>query len=240
MATYPTDGDRLVCIFLRSCAAKRPSRCSRSQDSSWTRTLFSNVSRLLESYRVELFHFQLQDPAGSTQGCGLCYALSHSLGRPLMEDTRTGWSSAPAPGARLGRQLTAHPSSSFSSSFRDIFSLEPPPPPLVLLHPPDLMSHRAASCRSEQLSGKDHLPTTISRSLWPSHTHMLRVPRSSSQKQVHPASHLTQDRLPMRSQCPDVAQTSGYLSLSHCLSKFSFCSRPPIATIAFWPNKHPV
>lgn len=129
MATYPTDGDRLVCIFLRSCAAKRPSRCSRSQDSSWTRTLFSNVSRLLESHRVELFHFQLQDPAGSTQGCGLCYALSDSLGRPLMEDTRTGWSSAPAPVPTLGRQLAPHPSSSFSSSFRDIFSLETPPPP---------------------------------------------------------------------------------------------------------------
>lgn len=169
-ATYPTDGDRLVCIFLRSCAAKRPSRCSRSQDSSWTRTLFSNVSRLLASYRVELFHFQLQDPAGSTQGCGLCYALSGSLGRP-------SWGTRAPVGLHLRPRLSRGDSSHLTTPLLLLLLLRPghfslSKPPFVLLHPPDLIPHPAASCRCEELSGKDHLPTTIPHSLGPpTHIH---------------------------------------------------------------------
>lgn len=87
-------------------------------------------------------------------------------GPPLTGDTRTGWSaSAPAP--CLGRQLPPLTPLLLLLLRPGHFPLEPP---LVLLHPPDLIPHPAASCRREEVSGRDHLPHDFSFS-WASYTH---------------------------------------------------------------------
>lgn len=217
---------------MRSCAAKRPSRCSRSQDSSWTRTLFSNGSRLLESHRVELFHFQLQDPAGSTQGCGLCYALSDSLSLSLMGDTRTGWpASASAP--VLCEIATTSP---LHLLLRPGHSPSRTPPRVATPSGSHIPSCRIVPLRRNFRRGSfaNH---DFSFSWALTHTH---APSFTKQlAKTGPTS------FPSRSgQTPDVVvlprcHTDVRLSLS--LSNFSSCSCPPIATIAFCPNnKRPV
>lgn len=110
--------------------------------------LFSRMSRarLLESHRVELFHFQLQVPAGSTQGCGLCYALSG----PPSWGTRApvgSLASAPLP-VWDGSHLTSPSSSPPSSCSVRTFPSRPLPPPsccytLRISYP--IPPHRAAA-----------------------------------------------------------------------------------------------
>lgn len=139
-------------------------------------------------------------------------------GPPLMGDTRTGWSaSAPAPVLGDSSHLThlTHPS---SSSVRGIFPLEHP---LVLLHPPDLLPHPAASCRREEVSGKDHLLTTISHSLGPS-TYMLSEFHEAAGRD---RSNQCTISLGTDSRCGRIGPvshrhhaTSHSHSLSHCLS----------------------
>lgn len=158
-------------------------------------------------------------------------------GPPLTGDTRTGWSaSAPAP--VLGDSF--HLSHPFSSFLRGIFPLEPPP--------------RAATPSGSHTTSRRIVPPRRSfregsfvnhdfSFSWASYTHMLRVSRSSRQRQVQPMYHFTRDRLPMWSYWPGVTQTSSYLSLSLpiplSLSNLSFCSCPPIATMAFWASQAP-
>lgn len=204
-----------------------------AQASSWIRTpLFSNASRLLASHRAELFHFHLQDPAGSTQGCGLCYALS---GPPSWCGTR-----AP-PGLHLRPRLSGTtptspltPPSPPSGTFP---SLPPPRPLFVLLHPPDLIPHPAASCRREELSGKDHLPTTDSHSLGPSHIH---TPSFTTQLGGNGSNRFTIS-LGTESRCGRIGPMSHRRQAPslplHCLLTFPFCSRPPIATMVLWASQ---
>lgn len=212
---------------------------ARTQASSWIRTpLFSNVSRLLASHRAELFHFHLQDPAGSTQGCGLCYAL---FGPPSWcgHSRAARSASAPAPvwdSSHLTPPSPPPPSGTFPS--------RPPSPSsccytlrISYLNPP----HRAAV---KNFPGRIICQPRILILLGPSHIHTPSFTTQLWGKRVQPVYHLTRDRVPMWSYWPDVTQTPGSPSPSlplHCLLTFSFSSRPPIATMVLWASQasHP-
>lgn len=110
-ATYQAG---LICVFFSRKAVRGKkrepvtmfsSRSARQQLEHARLSSRMSLARLLESHRVELFHFQLQDPAGSTQGCGLCDALPW----PPSWNTRTGWSQCVRASACLG-QLSNSPS----------------------------------------------------------------------------------------------------------------------------------
>lgn len=179
-----------------------------------------SLARLPESHRVELFHFQLQDPAGSTQGCGLCYSLP---GPPSWRHAYWLVSMRPRSGTPL-QTTSPHLNTPIPSLLMLLlrpghFLVTHLPVSSCFPHPPDLINACRRIVPPRRTFREDHLPTTVfSSSVGPSSKApptLQHMPSSFTKQLVEtgPTSFLShsglQDRLPIWSYCPGVTQASG-------------------------------